>query len=118
MSDDDIATANDLRVQLIALIERTQRRMVTATFARSLRAGTAADRAAAAKAMLDLTLARERLKASVLDDIGEALNAHARDLRDGIAALGGALDDLKRIKPILDGIADLLGVVTRIVALV
>ena len=103
---------------LIAVIERTQRRMQTATFARGLREGGRAERDTAAIAMLETTLARSALMNAAIEEVAAGLAANSDAIEAGIVDLDKALADLKRIKPILDGITALLGLVKRIITVV
>ncbi len=79
---------------------------------------SAADKAAAGQAMVDTGLAIQALRQAQIDAIADQLEADADALRKATNDLNKALQQFQAVKPIIDGISALVGVLGRIIAIV
>ncbi|MEA3029069.1 MAG: hypothetical protein QOJ53_1821 [Sphingomonadales bacterium] len=114
MSDDPATLLGDTEAALV----EADRKLNSAAGLLLIQAAPPADRARAGQAMVDTGLAIQALRRAQLDAIAGQLAADAAALRLAIGDLNKALASFKAVKPVLDGVAKLLGVVARIVTLV
>jgi hypothetical protein len=106
-----------LRDDAVRALDLTVKKMSSATFMLALRSATPAQRAAAGGAIIDAGLARQELRRARLEEIAALLEAQEEPLKKATEELGAAVEDLKQVKAVLDGVAALLKVVGRVVAL-
>ncbi|MBT2246826.1 hypothetical protein JQK15_25305 [Sphingobium sp. BHU LFT2] len=114
----ELHEANAIREEALATLEEARAKLHAWRFLKALRRAPDEQRAEAATRMLDVALARQTLAAAILSEIVDELEKQEDDLKLATEALDDAVKDLNRVKPVLDAIGQLLGVVGKIVALV
>lgn len=109
--------ANDIRIELLSILEEARSDLHSWRFLSALKTASQDDRDTAAQAMLDVAVARQTLSAAILADIVEELEQEEAPLKLATAGLAKAAKRLDQIKPVLDAIGSIVGIVGRIVSL-
>ena len=113
-----LQAANAIREEALATLEEARAKLHAWRFLKALKKAPDEQRAEAATRMLDVALARQTLAAAILSEIVDELEEQEEDLKLSTEALDDAIRDLNRVKPVLDAIGQVLGVVGKIVAFV
>lgn len=113
-----MAKPDEVRADTLDALNTARRKLNSAAFLYQLEDASKADRDAAGKAIVDTALAIQKFRAVRLEAIATELANNNTALVDATKGLRKALDDLQKIKPILDGVAALLKIVARVAALV
>ncbi len=107
-----------VRRKTLSNLGKAVKAMMTPEFDIALEGRTDAELTEAARTLLGLQRARLRLGTAELADIRDALRDNEKQLLAGIASLERSLENLNRLRRVLDTAAALLATVGRVVPLV
>ena len=114
----EVEEAGRIRVETLATLEEARAKLHAWRFLEALKKASDEERAAAARQMLDVALARQSLAAALLADIVQDLRRQEPALKSATTAMEKAVEDLDKVKGVITAIGAVVSVVGKIVSLV
>jgi len=113
-----MAAPNEIKKRTLQQLRQTLLKMNSPAWVLALRKKDDAVRREAAMAMLRTQEMRLDLENAILADIRDRLVANEKALQQGRARLSNALDDLKKVRQVLNAVTSFLEIAARVVAVV
>jgi len=110
-------TPGQARVQSLKVLRRTRRAMMSDEWLESLEGAEPADRARAARALLNVNAAITRIENADLATLRDALEENEAAISAGIERLDRAIGNLHRVKTVLAATEQVLALGARVAPL-
>jgi hypothetical protein len=113
-----VADPKDVKSEIYATLKLTQKELNSAIFHLQLKDASQATKDKALAAITDTALAIQKFRKARLDAIAAEMKGANAGIEKAIKDLKDTLQDLQKIKPIIDAATAFLKIVGRIIALV
>jgi hypothetical protein len=111
-------TPAEIRDATITQLREARTKLLSASWVLSLEGKGEKTQANAARQLMRIHHAIQKLENEELSNIRDALVANEKDLEKGTAKLGKALKNLGRVKSVLTAVNGFLGVIARVIPLI
>ena len=113
-----MADTQKVKDEAYEVLKATRKRLTSASFLFDLRSASDSQREQALKAITDSSLAVTKFRNARLEKIAAEMTDNNKGIEAATKDLREALEDLQKIKPLLDAATAFLKIVARVIALV